>query len=357
MLPVTTDSTISKVAVVGVGRMGNHHARTAFQVPFAELVAVVDANSDRAGEVARQYSCRSYATVDELLAAHGDELDAVTVSVPTQYHVPAATPVLERKIACLVEKPLAQDVGEAQTLRDLAQANGAVLQVGHTERFNPAVRGVAQLGLTPRYLEVNRVSPMTFRSLDVGVVMDMMIHDLDIVLSLVRSPIARVDAAGVSVLSDKEDICNARIVFENGCVASITASRLALTTVRTLRLFSESAYVSLDYAKRDGIVVSKTDNAAALATWRERIAAGEDLSDVKYSDLVNVKKLSMTVPPGEEDQLTAQLKSLLTAAQTGGSPTVSADDGYAAVAAAERVVEAIGRHEWVGLDDPMFKKG
>ena len=175
----------------------------------------------------------------------------------------AAEPLLKRGVACLVEKPLAMTVADARRLTELPRRRGW-LAVGHTERFNPAVRAVAAMGVTPRFIEVDRVSPMTFRSMDVGVVMDMMIHDLDIVLSLVGSPIVKVEAVGVSVLSEKEDIASARLVFESGCVTNLTASRLALKTERKMRLFSEQAYVSLDYQRRSGVLVRKSENDQAI---------------------------------------------------------------------------------------------
>ncbi len=259
----TSSSVPVDVAVVGVGRMGRHHARIYHQLPQTRLVAVVDGDAERAGEMADAYGCEALSSVEALLARHGS-LGAVSVAVPTRHHLAVARPLLERRIACLVEKPLAPSPNEARQLVDLAKTHGATLQVGHTERFNPAVRAVAAMGITPRFLEVNRVSPMTFRSLDVGVVMDMMIHDLDIVLMLANAPIRQVDAAGVAVMGEKEDVANARLVFETGCVANLTASRLALKTERKLRLFSESAYVSLDYQQRSGLVIRSSDNAAAL---------------------------------------------------------------------------------------------
>jgi len=346
----------SRVAVVGVGRMGRHHARTAAKLAHADLIAVVDGQSERAATVADEFACATFATVDKLLAAHGGALDAAIIAVPTEHHADAARPFLERGIACLIEKPLAATVADAKAIADLAEQHGAVLQVGHTERFNPAVRAVAEMGLTPRFMEVDRVSPMTFRSLDVGVVMDMMIHDLDLVLSFARSPIKTVDATGIAVLGEHEDIANARIVFESGCVANLTASRVALKTARTLRLFSESAYVSLNYANRSGIVVKRSDNLEALERVRKQIAEGADLSDTDYHELIQLDDLSMDLPDGQDDPLTAQLISFLDAARLGDAPKVTAKDGYEAIAAAERVIEKINAHQWQGLDDPLFAK-
>ncbi len=340
-----------KVAVIGVGRMGRHHARIYRHLPQTELVGVVDQDPQRLDAVASEYDCQAYPSPTVLLDDQ-PELAAVSIAVPTQLHYTVTCPLLERGVACLVEKPLAPSVTEARALAAVAEKCRTVLQVGHTERFNPAVRAVASMNITPRFIEVHRISPMTFRSLDVGVVMDMMIHDLDIVLMLTRSPIRRVDATGVAVLGEHEDIVNTRITFESGGVANLTASRLALKTERKLRLFSESAYVSLDYQKRSGVVISKSNNVDALENVRKQIAGGEDLSNIDYSSLVNVEQLTMDLPPGEEDPLTAELANFIQAARTRQTPLVSAEAGYAAVDAAERVVNAVKEHKWEGLNDP-----
>jgi len=341
------DQTI-QVAVIGVGRMGTHHARTYSNLPEAQLVAVVDADTERAGAVADEYDCDACESVDELLAKYPD-VKAVTVAVPTKLHVPTATPLLQRGIACLVEKPLAPTVELCQSLVEDSQRSGTVLQVGHTERFNPAVRSLIKMNVRPRFMEVIRVSPMTFRSLDVGVVMDMMIHDLDIVLMLEQSRLKRVEAVGVAVMGEKEDICNARLEFESGCVANVTASRLSLRTERRMRLFSEEGYVNIDYQKRSGVLIRKSNNEAALNQVREQLAAGEDLSGVDYSDLVHVDQLEMDVPEGKQDPLTAQLSAFLDSVRTGSRPEVDGSAGYAAVAVAHQIVQAANEHQWEGL--------
>ena len=343
------------VAVVGVGRMGRHHARIYHELAETRLAAVVDADKDRAAEIADQFGGAALPDIDALLA-QCPEVAAVSIAVPTRHHRAVAEPLLARGIACLIEKPLAPTADEARQLVDLASAHDATLQVGHTERFNPAVRAVAAMEIVPRFIEVNRVSPMTFRSLDVGVVMDMMIHDLDIALMLAAAPIQRVDAAGVAVLGEKEDVANARLMFETGCVANLTASRLALKTERKMRLFSESAYVSLDYQQRSGLVIRGRDNADALKQVRQQIAEGKDLSDLDYASLVSVSELDMdALPDGASDPLTAELRSFIDAARTGKAPAVNAAAGYAAVDAAERVVRAINEHEWRDLDPTGFK--
>ncbi len=343
------DQDATAVAVVGVGRMGRHHARIYRELPEARLVGVVDADEERAATIADDHGCAAYAGVDELLAAHGD-LRAATIAVPTVAHEAVAARLLGRGVACLVEKPLAGSVAEARHIVDAAAEHDTLLQVGHTERFNPAVRAVAEMGMIPRFIEVDRVSPMTFRSIDVGVVFDIMIHDLDIVLMMTGRPITDIRAVGVSVLGEYEDVADARIEFDTGCVAKITASRLALKTERKLRVFSETGYVTLDYASKTGLALTRTDNQEALNRVRKQIAEGADLSDVDYMDLVNVREMTIN----DEEPLRAELSNFLAAAGGHAAPAVSAEAGLAAVAAAEQVVDRIRQHEWQGLDNPRL---
>ncbi|MEM9345640.1 MAG: Gfo/Idh/MocA family oxidoreductase [Planctomycetota bacterium] len=333
------------VAVVGVGRMGRHHARTYHNLELTDLVAVVDFDQERAMALANEYGCRAFGSVAELLEAC-PELQAATVAVPTKYHTDSALPLMEEGIACLIEKPIAGSVEVASELTASAKAHDCVLQVGHTERFNPAVRALASLGLTPRYIEVTRFSPMTFRSLDVGVVMDMMIHDLDIVLSLVGRPIAEVHAVGSSILGGHEDICDARLAFEGGCVVTIKGSRMARGVIRTLRMFAKDAYVSLDYGSREGVVIQTSSHGDVLSQVQRQLVAGEDLSDMSYGDLLKAEPLSIDLPEDEKDQLTAQAKAFVHAIRSGTEPVVTAEHGCAAVDAAERIVKAIREHAW-----------
>ncbi|MEM9414731.1 MAG: Gfo/Idh/MocA family oxidoreductase [Planctomycetota bacterium] len=333
---------IQRVAVVGVGRMGRHHARTLkHNVPAAELVGVVDGDMSRAQAVAAEYETTPYPSVAALLQAE-PKLDAAVVAVPTVYHTEAAWPLLENSIACLIEKPIAGSRDEGEALLALAKKHSALLQIGHTERFNPAVRALAKLEFTPRLIQVTRLSPMTFRSMDVGVVMDMMIHDLDIVQSLVRRPLVGVEAIGECVLGQHEDLCDARLTFEGGCVATVRGSRLALGTERTLRLYSDAGYVSLDYGSRTGQVVRADAHAASRTAVREQLLRGEDLSDRNYLEMVEVEPLAIELPPGQDDPLTAQATAFLNSAATKAPPVVSGADGLAAVDAAERIVAAIG---------------
>lgn len=340
------------VAVIGAGRMGRHHVRIASRLPQAKLVAVVDADEERAATLADEHGGEPLTDVAALLEQF-PEVKAVSIATPTQYHKAVAEQLLPRGVACLIEKPLAPSVAEARALVDLADEHKTLLQVGHTERFNPAIRAVANLKMPARFIEVDRVSPMTFRSLDVGVVMDMMIHDLDIVLMLADSPIAKVDAAGVAVLGQHEDIASARITFQSGCVANLTASRIAMKTDRKMRLFSEEGYVSLDYQQRSGVIIGRNPaNTSAIEDMRQHIAAGKDLSDLDYTELIDVQQLSMEENPDGQDPLTAEISSFLDAVISGqtSNNSTSGEAGYAAVAAAEQVVASIKAHHWEGVD-------
>jgi predicted dehydrogenase len=263
----------------------------------------------------------------------------VTIAVPTSDHLALAEPFIERGIACLIEKPLAKDVEDARRIVNLTRSRDAIVQVGHIERFNPVMRAMERLSIRPRFMEVTRISPLSFRSIDVGVVLDMMIHDIDIVLRLANSSVERIDAVGVSVIGDVEDICNARLTFANGCVANMTASRLALKTERRMRVFSTDAYVSLDYQKKYGIVARRSGNLDAIRSTVARIRDGEvsDLSELNYADLVSIDELQID----DVEPLRAELEAFVDAATRKCPPAVSVEEGLAAVELATRIVSSI----------------
>jgi len=233
-----------RVAVIGVGHLGKHHARILASLPGVELVAVVDTNRARAEEIAAAHGTRALFDARDLAG----QVDAVAVAVPTERHREIAQPFLDAGIAAIVEKPLARTVAEADDLIASAHRAQAILAVGHTERFNPAVAAARPLLSDPRFIEVHRLGTFPERSLDIDVVFDLMIHDLDVVLSLVRSEVAHIDAVGVPVLTGRVDIANARLRFANGCIANLTASRISRDRVRKIRFFQPSAYLSIDYA-------------------------------------------------------------------------------------------------------------
>ncbi len=328
-----------RCGVIGCGRMGRLHARVYGELPDAELVAVSDAVGDGATRTAQEYGGRAFADLDEMAG----EVDAVTIAVPTVHHRTVAEPFLKRGVACLIEKPLAATPEEARAIADFAAGHNAVVQVGHIERFNPVVRSLQKLEIAPRFIEVTRISPLSFRSVDVGVVLDMMIHDIDIVLALAggeANPVAKVEATGVPVLVEGvEDICSARLTFADGCVANLTASRLALKTERKLRVFSPEAYVSIDYHKRKGVFIKKGENIETLRGLVERVRAGEtiDPGEVDYGEIVDVQELQIE----EVEPLRGQLEAFLAAARREREPAVSARDGIRAVDTARRIVESM----------------
>jgi len=317
--------------------MGRLHARVYSQMPQVKVMGVFDAAFETAAAVADEFAIPHRKSLEELLP----EVEAVTIAAPTKAHLSIAQECLKRKIACLIEKPLAKDVAEGRRIVDLARENKTTVQVGHIERFNPAIRAMSRLEIEPKFLEVTRISPMTFRSIDVGVVLDMMIHDIDIVLRLANSTVSKIDAIGVSVIGDVEDICNARLTFANGCVANLTASRLAMRTDRRLRVFSPDAYVSIDYQKRHGTVIRRTRNIDAVREAAAKIRRGEvqDLSQLNYKDLVHIEEL----PIDDVEPLRAELDAFVEAVKNKSKPVVTAEDGLHAVEVATRIVEAIGQ--------------
>ncbi len=330
----------SKVALIGAGRMGRHHARTwAKNVSGAHLVGVVDANPAAASAIAAEFGAQAYASVADLLQAHPD-LCAATVATPTIYHADAALPLLRQGIGVLIEKPLAPTSDEAKVLAKVALEHGATLQVGHVERYNPAVRALLARQLKPEYLEAVRTSPMTFRSLDVSVIMDMGIHDLDILLAFAGAPVAKVEAHGACVISTSTDHCSAWLTFENGVRAHLTSSRLAIATTRTLKLFAKDAFAHLDYGTKAGAVYRLDAHANTLAKVQARLAAREDLTAEKYVDMLNPEALDIA-PFGSADQLTAQATAFLVAVKNKTTPVVTAQDGINAIIAAEMIAAAL----------------
>jgi predicted dehydrogenase len=236
-----------RVAVIGVGHLGRHHARIASTLEGVELVAVVDTDPERAAAAAAATGAPAFADFRAVIG----RVDAVTIAVPTEQHRDIALPFLQHGIAVLVEKPMARTVADARELVAAARASGATLAVGHTERYNPAVSAVLPLVTSPRFIEVHRLGAFPDRSLDIDVVFDLMIHDLDIILALVRSEVESIEAVGVPVLTPRYDIANARLRFAGGCIANVTASRISKERVRKIRFFQPDAYISIDYAAQE----------------------------------------------------------------------------------------------------------
>jgi predicted dehydrogenase len=263
---------MTRIGVAGVGQFGRNHARAAAKCERAELVAVADVNSSRAAEVAAQYGCRACTDLRELRG----QVDAAIVAVPTSAHVEVASALLAEGIDVLVEKPIAADVAAADRLIAIAEEHGRILQVGHLERFNPAVVALERHARLPLFFEIHRLSVFSARSLDVDVVLDLMIHDLDIVLSLVRAELREIRAAGISILSPKEDIANVRLEFGNGCIANFTASRVSTEKVRKLRLFQPREYISVDYTRQDALSI-RVDERRQVSFHPLAVTKGEPL--------------------------------------------------------------------------------
>ena len=288
------------------------------------LVGVIDSNLERADAVARDFGCRAFGSIDQLLTTHS-EVQAASVAVPTAQHLPVARTLLEAGIDLLIEKPLAASLADADELVHLSQNLGKVAQVGHLERFNPAVRATLPLITTPMFFEVHRLSVFTPRSLDIDVVLDLMIHDLDIVLSFVNSPVKEIRAVGIPILSGKVDIANVRVEFASGCVANFTASRVSTERVRKLRFFQPKQYVSLDYSRQDVLLFSIDSELEGTPSANTQI-----------------KIVKPTVV--REEPLSAELQSFLRAVRTRSKPVVSLEDGRRALALAVDILSTIRMH-------------
>lgn len=301
------------VAVVGAGNFGRQHARVYAALPEANLLAVVDRDLARARRVADEYGGKALSDP----AALPRRVRAASLAVPTQHHARVGLSLLEQGVDLLVEKPIAPDVESAGDLVKAAQEADRVLQVGHLERFNPAVEQAAEAATLPLFFEIHRMSPFSPRSLDIDVVLDLMIHDLDIVLKLVDSPVRDVSASGLSVISDTTDIANARIQFENGCVANLTASRVSTEKIRKLRFFQPREYISLDYIKREGVRIG-LDSSAGL------------------------RILPLAADDGEP--LRRQLESFLRCVRDRTQPRVTGQHALGALQLALRIREAIEAH-------------
>ncbi len=301
------------MAVVGAGGFGRHHARVIHQSGRAELAAVVDLEADRARQLAEQYGCRAARNFEEVAG----EIDAAIVAVPTVAHAEVGCALLEAGVHVLVEKPIAPDLASARRLVETARAARRILQVGHLERFNPAVTAVAGVVRRPLFFEIHRLSVFTPRSLDVDVVLDLMIHDIDILLALVGEMPEEIRAAGISVLSPKVDIANTRLAFPGGCVANLTASRVSTERVRKLRLFQPRQYISLDYGRQDALLVSVSEDR-----------------QIRFEPLAVAK----------DEPLRLEIEAFLDAVLDGAAPRVSGEEAARALEVATAILAKIEEH-------------
>ena len=301
-----------RVAVIGVGHLGRHHARILSTLPSVELVAVVDTNRARAEEIARTNQTEPAFDYRDVIG----RADAVTIAVPTERHRDIAAPFLNAGLPVLVEKPMARSLPEADELIELAARSGSILAVGHTERFNPAIDAARPLLTDPRFIEVHRLGTFPERSLDIDVVFDLMIHDLDVVLSVVASEVESIDAVGVPVLTGRVDIANARVRFANGCIANLTASRISRDRVRKIRFFQTAAYVSIDYALQK------------IEAYRLVKGSGP-MPSIEGGD----------VPVANEEPLKRELADFVEAIAMRRAPRVDAAQGRRALALAQQITD------------------
>jgi predicted dehydrogenase len=316
--------------VIGVGAFGRNHARVYHQLAqqgeAVRLAGVVDSDLPRADVVAKEFGCRSFGSIQQLTTTHS-EIQAASIAVPTIHHLEVARALMEAGIDVLIEKPVATSLAEAEDLIAMAQRLSRIAQVGHLERFNPAVRATIPLVSQPMFFEVHRLSVFSPRSLDVDVVLDLMIHDLDVVLSFVNAPVREIRAVGLPILSGKVDIANVRMEFDSGCVANFTASRVSTERVRKLRFFQPRQYISLDYSRQDVLAFSIGGD-------------GEAAGMPSVNPQIKVSKPPVTA----EEPLHAELKSFLGSVRRRSKPLVSLEDGRRALAVALNIVAAIREH-------------
>jgi len=316
-----------RCGVVGVGSLGQHHARSYASLPGVEFVGIFEANDARAAEICTKFNCRRFATLEAL----GDACDAVSVVVPTDRHAEVAIPLLARKTHLLIEKPICASLEEAEQVLAAARQHGCLVQVGHIEHFNPVMAFLEKQVDHPQYLTAERLAPYQPRGTEVGVVLDLMIHDIGITLALVKSPIVRIDSVGVSVLSKTEDIANARIQFENGCVANLSASRMSLKKAREIRVFQDNAYLSLNFMEQKGHLVKKSDIIAYGLKMKVGLVKAGDVSSIPVKE----------IPIEKGEPLALELASFVESVAQARQPKVGAALGKSALEVAITITEQI----------------
>ena len=327
-----------KVAVVGVGHLGKEHARVYAEMPGVELFSVVDIQRKQAEKVAQQYNTRYFLNYKDII----DKIQAVSIAVPTKSHYAIAKDFLQHGVHVMIEKPMTGTVLEARELIDISKVKGLVLQAGYIERFNPAIAAIKRLSVNPRFIECHRLSPFTFRSADIGVVLDLMIHDIDILLYITNSKVKKFDAVGVNVISDKEDIANVRIQFQNGCVANVTASRVSITPMRKIRLFSEDSYISIDYQKKDALIYKKSPELTlkSLNISDTNVSTIADLKSYVFGDLLKIEHIKMD----DYEPLKKELESFVDCIVNHKEPVVSGEEGLRAIEVANDILREIEKN-------------
>ncbi len=335
-----------KLAVVGAGHLGRIHARLIKEMPDVDLVGVVDPVAAARERVASDCLTQPYADHKALLG----RIDAAVIATPTRFHCAVALDFLRAGVPLLIEKPLAADLSEADELVETAQEHGVLLQVGHIERFNPALEAARPHLGQPRYVEAVRAAGFTGRSTDIGVVLDLMIHDIDVVLSLVRSPLVSAAAMGLAVLGRREDVAQARLEFANGCVAHLSASRVSYSSApnRQMQVWSERGFATIDFGNRTANVVTPSEAVVRREVDYDALAPAEQaaLKSRLFSDVLPLKQLAVE----QRNALADELRDFADSIRQGRSPRVSGQDGREAVAVADAVLQAIRVHRWQGRE-------
>lgn len=333
-----------RVAVIGVGQLGRIHARLIQQLDEVELIAVVDPSASSRTEVASECGCLAIADHRSLLGS----LDAAIVATPTRYHHDVGIDLLKSGAHLFVEKPIALSVDEAESLISMADAHSRVLQVGHIERFNPALSAALPYARQAKYIEATRCSGYTFRSTDIGVVLDLMIHDIDIVLSLMQCRVVDVQALGLAVFGPQEDMAQARLTFANGCVANLSASRTSYEACRRMQTYGPLGFASIDFAERTTRIVHPSPRVARREIAIDNVSQ-EEQDHIKthlFDELLPLE----TPPVAETNPLLDELADFVGAIREGRPPMVTGQDGGAALSVAHRILHQINAHRWNGMD-------
>lgn len=318
-----------KVGIAGVGKLGSYHCNALSQLAAAELVGVYDIDLQRAREIAEKYHCKAFETYEQLLA----ESEVMGIIVPTTHHLEYARPAIQAQKPIFVEKPIAGTVAEAQEIVELGKQFQVPIQVGHIERFNPAIRALNGKQIRPQFIESHRLAPFDPRGTDVAVVLDLMIHDIDIILSLVQDEVTRIDANGVAVVSDEVDIANARIQFKNGAVANVTASRISQRKMRKMRLFQRDSYISIDFLQKLTEVFKLVDPSEDLPNT---VVLGQIEKGAKKRHIIYDQP-----PIPSEDAMQSEWLSFFNALESNSSPLVSGEDGLKALVVAQKITEIV----------------
>lgn len=324
-----------KVGIAGVGKLGRYHGQNFLQIPSSQLIGVYDIDQERGNQIAEELGVQYFNNYQELL----ENIDAVSIAVPTIKHFDLASLAIENGKSVFIEKPITATIEEADKLVKSAADKNVTLQTGHIERFNPAIRSIKDVSLEPMFIEAHRLASFDPRGTDVAVILDLMIHDIDLVLSIVKSPVQRIDASGVAVVSDTEDIANARIQFENGCVANLTASRISLKKMRKLRLFQKDVYLSLDLLL----------GLAEIYKLKTLPKDEKPLSPLSWGliEKEGVRKqiIYNKIPSEEENALKLELQAFVDSALNKKPPVVSGEDGLRALEVANAILVEINKNK------------